>query len=76
MAKITHNYENCIGCGSCEAVCPQFWKMDYEKGKADLVGAKKDPVTGDEELEALEENMGCNQEAADVCPVQVIKITK
>ncbi|PJE73463.1 MAG: hypothetical protein COV02_02455 [Candidatus Terrybacteria bacterium CG10_big_fil_rev_8_21_14_0_10_41_10] len=73
MPKITHHYEGCIGCGSCEALCPEYWKMDYEKGKADLIGAVKDPVTGDEELE-VKEVAPCNREAADVCPVQVIKI--
>lgn len=77
MAKITQNYDNCIGCGSCEAVCPKFWKMDYEKAKADLKEGKKNEQTGEFELEISgEEDIKCNQEAAEVCPVQVIKVIK
>ena len=41
MPKIIQNYEGCIGCGSCAAVCQDFWDMDYEKGKAILKGGKK-----------------------------------
>ena len=74
MPKIIQNYEGCIGCGSCAAVCPDFWDMDYEKGKAILRGGKKNEQTGEYELEV--NNITCNQEAADVCPVAVIKIIK
>jgi ferredoxin len=83
MAKIIQNHEGCIGCGSCAAVCPKFWEMparnasrseaggDYDDGKANLKNAKKNEK-GEQELEV--ENVECNKEAADVCPVSVIKI--
>lgn len=74
MAKIIQNYEGCIGCGSCSAVCPDFWDMDYDKGKAVLKKGKKNEKTGEYELET--NDIACNQGAAEVCPVQVIKIIK
>ncbi len=46
-----------------------------EDGLANLKGGK--PVGENWELEiSTEENRACNQEAADVCPVQVIKVEK
>lgn len=74
MPKVIQNYEDCIGCGSCAAVCPDFWDMDYDRMKAVLKGGKKNEKTREHELEV--NDIKCNQEAADVCPVQVIKIIK
>lgn len=63
MAKIVFEKEKCIGCGSCQAVCPKYWKITQD-GKAEFLGAG--------EVKKIE----CNQEAADSCPVQCIKIEK
>lgn len=71
--KIVHEKAKCIGCGSCVAVCPKFFEMD-EEGKAHLKGSEVDPNTETEELET--DNPGCTREAAEVCPVQIIKIEK
>ncbi len=77
MAKIIQNIEGCIGCGSCSAVCSKFWDMNYESGKAILKGGIKNEQTGEFELDvSADEDINCNQEAADVCPTQVIKIIK
>ncbi|MCK6462408.1 MAG: ferredoxin [Candidatus Pacebacteria bacterium] len=78
MPKIVHNIEGCIGCGSCAAVCPKFWDMDYEKAKAVLKGGKINDAGNESELEITDnkEDIKCNQEAADVCPTQVIKVIK
>jgi len=73
MAKIIQDRERCIGCGSCAAVCPKFWEMNYEEGKANLKGAKENEK-GEQEIEI--KDIECNEEAADVCPVNVIKIEK
>lgn len=70
--KIIHEREKCIGCGSCVALCPKFWEM-AEDGKSDLKGATKNSE-GNYELEV--EEVDCNQEAADSCPVQIIHIIK
>lgn len=61
MAKIVQTHEECIGCGACVAVCDN-WEMGSD-GKAQ---AKKTDV----------DEIGCNKEAADVCPVGCIKIEK
>ena len=71
--KIIQERQLCIGCGSCVAVCPEHWEM-AEDGKARLINSKKNPETGNETVEI--EEIGCNQEAADICPVQCIKIVK
>lgn len=40
MAKIKIDKEKCIGCGACEAICPESFKM--EDGKAEFVGSGKE----------------------------------
>ena len=77
MPKMIQNIEGCIGCGSCAAVCPKFWDMDYEKGKAVLKDGKMNTQGNESELEVSgEDDLKCNREAAEVCPTQVIKIIK
>lgn len=58
--KITLDKETCIGCGACTVGCNNF-VMDGDKAK--VVKAEVDSI-------------GCNQEAADGCPVTAIKVTK
>ena len=71
--KIIHEREKCIGCGACVATCPKYWQM-AEDGKSRLSEGKVQPKTGDYELEI--EKIGCNQGAADSCPVNIIHIKK
>ncbi len=63
--KIQQKQEDCIGCGACVSVCPQNWKMVDVKGEQ-----KSSPI------KAEVDEIGCNQEAADSCPVECIKIKK
>ena len=60
--KIVHLRDECIGCGSCAAVCPENWFM-ADDGKA----SPKATVL---------KQLGNNQIAAEACPVQIIKIVK
>ena len=60
MVKIVQEREKCIGCGACVSICPENWKMD-DDGKASP-------------KETTLEEVGCNQDAANACPVQVIKV--
>lgn len=67
--KIVHDRANCIGCGACAAVCDKFWEMASD-GKSKLKGSK--PKGDKSELEVSD--LGCNKDAADACPVNVIHI--
>lgn len=59
--EIKQDKDACIGCGGCVAVCPDNWKMDGPKAEA---------------IKKIVEEVGCNQSAADVCPVKCIEIIK
>jgi ferredoxin len=56
---IKHDEKICIGCGACVSVCKENWKFS---------GTKPKPI----KTEVKE--IGCNKKAADICPVQCIKI--
>jgi ferredoxin len=69
--KVILDKENCIGCGSCAATCPDHWELDGN-GKAHLKDSK---LEDGKEVKEIEEE-GCNGQARDMCPVKVIKITE
>lgn len=71
--KIILERDKCIGCGSCQAVCPKHFELQQD-GKSHLLGIEFNPETKIEEIEV--ENLGCVQEAAEACPVQIIHIEK
>jgi len=56
--KVLIDKEACIGCGACEALCPEVFKM--VDGKA--IAKKKDT------------NDKCAKDAAESCPVTAIKL--
>ena len=72
MIRITHHRIKCIGCGYCEEVAPFRWKMDGKDGKSTLIGAKnkRDIYT----LQATDDELEANQEAAELCPVNIIRV--
>lgn len=59
--KIIVDKDICIGCGSCNAICPGNFGFDKEENKA-LV---RRGVVG---------KLTCEREAADACPVSAISI--
>ena len=70
MAKIKLEREQCIGCGSCAAVCQKYFEM-ADDGKSHIKNAANAEV---EELET--EKIECAQAAAEACPVQCIHIER
>ena len=54
--------ETCIGCSTCEGICPDVFEMTDE----DKSAVKVDPIPAE-----LEDDC---REAADACPVDAISI--
>jgi ferredoxin len=74
MYKLQHNKADCIGCGACEAIAPDFFEVK-DDGKVQLKGGKE---TGKDiwEKDIEEKDFQINKDAADSCPVNVIHIIK
>ncbi len=75
--KIDHDRPNCIGCGACAAVAPEFWEMSAFDGKSDVKGSQREEDGGEivrETLDIDDANYTKNKEAADCCPVNVIHL--
>jgi ferredoxin len=70
MSKIKLEREKCIGCGSCQAMCPKYFEL-IEDGKSHIKDSTKQEV---EELEV--EKLECAESAAEACPAQCIHIEK
>ena len=71
---VIHLKKDCISCGACAAIAPDFWEMD-EEGLANLKGSTV--IDGHQELDInTEEATATNQEAANCCPVNIIHIKK
>ena len=73
MAKIKLEREKCIGCGSCQAVCPKYFELQ-EDGKSHIINAENPPAGGVEELEV--EKIECAESASEACPAQCIFVIK
>lgn len=59
--RIEFKEETCIGCGTCSALCPDNWEMNYDTNKAFPKQTELDEV-------------GCNKEAEENCPADCIKV--
>ncbi len=59
MKKLKIDPQNCIGCGTCVLIAPDFFKMDESRGKAVI---KKQPDKITEEI----------KEAITSCPTGAI----
>jgi len=69
--KIEYNRPECIGCGACAAVSPDYWEM-MDDGKSSIKGGKKAGEKEEKEIE--EKDLATNKEAAESCPVDIISI--
>ncbi len=58
--KVEFIREECLGCGAC-TMCDN-WELSYD-GKATPIKTEIDKI-------------GCNKDAVDICPVQIIKIVE
>jgi len=73
MAKIKLEREKCIGCGSCQAICPKYFEL-IDDGKSHIKGANPPAGGAIEELEV--EKIECAEAVVEACPVQCIHIEK
>lgn len=72
--KIVHARSRCIGCNSCVCIAPQTWTMDEVEGKVVLNESVK---KGDFYVsEIFESDEVANRDAAQACPMGIIKIEK
>lgn len=56
MIKVSEDL--CIGCGTCEALCPAVFKMNTE-AKAEVIS---------------QDDVDCAKNAAESCPTQAISL--
>ena len=73
--KIEFDRELCIGALACTAVAENFWPTS-DDGKVDLTGATYNEQTKKWELIIDEKDYEINKDAAEVCPVDAIVVTK
>ena len=60
-------------CGACTSFAPNSWSMNGDDGKADLKDAVQE---GDMMVAEIDEDdVEANKQAADACPVQIIKVS-
>ena len=57
--KVRVDQDTCIGCGTCEGICLEVFRLNEEKGKSEVIK----PEGGPEDL---------IQEAIDSCPMEAI----
>ncbi|HLC82045.1 MAG TPA: ferredoxin [Candidatus Nanoarchaeia archaeon] len=72
--KILHFKKDCISCGACAAISPDYFEMDHQ-GLAELKGSTAVDDHQELEIETERARTSC-QDAADVCPVNIIHVKK
>jgi ferredoxin len=73
MISIIQYRDKCIGCNACVEAAPDRWRMSKKDGKCTLVGATE--KKGIYHLHVGEEELMANLQAAENCPVRIIKIS-
>jgi ferredoxin len=58
--RVLIDEEECIGCGSCEEICPEVFVLNEDTEKAEVIN----PEGGPEDL---------IEEAMEACPVECIQ---
>lgn len=71
--KVVHIKPECISCGACAALHPDQWVMD-DDGLAQLVDGVA--VNENFERQLTIDDVEDYQEAADVCPVNIILVDR
>jgi len=75
MPSVTINRAECTSCTMCWSTCPEVFEEDPKDGMSRIVEQYRkngDFATG----EIPDEHATCVQEAADICPVSIITLSK
>ncbi|RKD13259.1 hypothetical protein BCY91_10625 [Pelobium manganitolerans] len=72
MAKLIQYREKCIGCGICEELQPEYWRMSMKDGKATLLHAanKKNILI----RPIHQSDFETSTNVANACPVKIIQV--
>ena len=68
--KLILETEKCIGCGTCQALCKKFFKLE-EDGKAHIINGKK---SGSNETLEIVQSEKCLKESVESCPTKCIHL--
>ena len=72
--KIVVKYKNCIGCGVCGSLMPEYFDLDYDES---VVIVKKFEKQGDTYIgEITEKQLSDFEEVKQSCPEEVFEITE
>jgi ferredoxin len=69
--KVSIDRADCTSCGTCWATCPAFFEENLDDHLSQVVKTFR-PDSDNARGAVPEELEACVQEAADLCPVQVI----
>jgi len=75
--RVTVDRSSCIACGAAPAVCPEVFELGSDNGKSRVI--EKYSIGTDSSIsvgEVPEELYTCVKNAAEVCPVDAIKVEK
>jgi len=60
--KVSVDVDKCIGCGTCQEICPAVFHLNEVIGKAEVIDA------------GACEYVGCCEAAEENCPVEAIAV--
>ncbi len=72
--KIIFNKKKCISCGTCAAICPNFFEM--KGGSVNLKNSKKIKDQFEISTRIDENNLLFLEQALENCPVKAISVEK
>jgi len=71
--KVSIDRSNCTSCGTCWDTCPAFFEENPDDHFSRVI--EKFRLAGNIEEGSAPENLeACVAEAADLCPVQIIRV--
>lgn len=72
MPKILFQRIKCIGCNACVEAAPDRWRVSTKDGRCNLIGSTE--KRGIHQVAIHQVEYAQNLEAADNCPMRIIKV--